>query len=234
MIPVNGLMNHIAEMAHAETFFTRHVSTRFAVLCGVFPLELSASFENLIKATFQTGLIPLSLSCKAINLCIDSQRLKNFTDWCPSIVDVFKTALKVAGYALGAFVTLSFGFLRPYDNFKLHVFFQLIRDEKAFAKEQAILLQRIIEREEQEKAMQTHIENLLLLMREKAAQREAQFISDLNKGEISSTSSQITPIQTSSREESEDEKKTMEDEIKKRLIHEFQRIVSTQPATNHI
>ncbi len=96
------------------------ISTRAAILCGAFPLELCASLENVLKLPFQTGLALIKLTCKTINLCLDSQSIKNFTDKQPGLTDLLKTALKVVGYAIGAFVTITFGLLRPYDNFRLH------------------------------------------------------------------------------------------------------------------
>lgn len=233
MIPISGIMNHISEMAHAETLFTKHISTRVAVLFGAFPLELCASLENAIKLPFQTSLALVKLACKAIDLCHDSQSIKNVTDKLPGLSDLIKTVLKIAGYAAGAFVTLSFGILRPYDNFRLHAAFQLVKNEKVLAEKKAAELKALTERQEQERAMQTHLENLILIMRQKAMERETQLAAELSQDNSPQAPKEIvkeTPIEVATpcieKFDNTNYKNFMNNEINRRLIQEHRRIVS--------
>lgn len=232
MTPLNGLMNHIAEMAHAETLFTRHVSTRFAIITGAVPLELAASLENAIRLPFHVGRSLVKLACQTIDLCIDSQSIKNFSDKQPGLADVVKTALKIAAYAVGAIVTATIGFCRPYDNFRLHVACHLVRDEKAFAARQAAELREAEERDEQEKAMQTHIQNLVLAMRQKAIERELQLAAELKGYQEGSgvqqgptTSQSATAAGSGTNSCNIDFQESVDEEFRRRLIREHHRIV---------
>jgi hypothetical protein len=109
----------------------------------------------------------------------------------------------------------------------------LVRDEKAIAEKQAAELKAATEKREQEKAMQTHIENLVLIMRQKSVEREMQLAVELEK-EQEILALQKEPVEVEPpaipKPESSEYNKFINDEISRRLIQDHHRIISAVTA----
>ena len=182
MSALNKLMNHVASLSYAENFFVRHVSTRAIMTLGGVPVEILTSLQNLIFIPFQPIGLVSKYTIKILNMGIDSQRIRNFEEkYLPGFSDIFKTALKVFGYALGAIFTATIGFLYPWGNFRLHCGVGLVTDEKTQAERRHLELQALKQRAEQELALRAQIQSMLLFMRRKEAEQESRKTEEVLK-----------------------------------------------------
>ena len=172
MSPLNGLMNHVAELSRSENCFTRTVSARAAMILGGIPLEIAATAQNLITLPFQ----PIGMTCKimvkVVNFGINSKILKNVEDFLPGLGQIAITAYKIVAYAIGTVFTCVLGLLSPMTNFHLHCALGLIHDEKAEAERMQAEEEEARQHELQEAMIQAKIQTKLFSIRQKAAEQE--------------------------------------------------------------
>lgn len=129
MNPLNHLMNYSAELAQTPAFTSKNIYSR-SLMATAAPIEFIAVLENAIKLPFQATTVIIKIPAKLINVVINSTSLKEFESKLSTPLNVLKTTLKIVGYAVGFFFTMSLGILRPYENFQLHCAFGLVTNQK--------------------------------------------------------------------------------------------------------
>lgn len=181
MSPLNHLMNCSAELADAPNFFSKNISSRFLnTLC--IPLEILAVLQNSIKLPFQAVALTVKIPAKIINIAVSSKSLYEFESKLAGPLDLIKTILKIAGYAIGCLFSVALGTLSPYKNFQLHSTFGLIDNHKVERR-----LRKIEENRQQqilshEAIIETRIKLALEAMRKKA--QPQQFLRQEQAQEI--------------------------------------------------
>lgn len=163
MTPLNFLMNHFADTPAADTFLKRQIAPRLSVVSAGLALEILAVAENaFLYLPFQAAQIALKLPAKVTNLFVNSKSLGQFERYLASPFDMLKTALKVVGFAVGAFSCLILGIINPKWNFSFHVKLGLITDEKAEREQVKLREEMENERKKQEKLVQEHLKKMYL------------------------------------------------------------------------
>jgi hypothetical protein len=172
MSPLSRLLNQSVVIAQSDSFLARSVGSRFTTVVAGVPLEILAVAQNLIKLPFEAAQMVIKLPAKIINTCVDSPSLNEFASSLPGPIALLKTALKVLGYAIGAFFTATLGLLSPKANFNLHVFLSLVKDEKAEAQKLKANQEATKKREDQIQAMKAHLKNLIEAKKNKIIDKE--------------------------------------------------------------
>ena len=133
MTLLSTTMNHAANLTLSESFFARNVAARLlnTVICP--PLETLLFLKNIVKLPLQTVSMAVKIPATLINLAVNSKTLREFESELSGPLDIIKTALKIAGYAIGTFTTILLGTISPMTNFRLHYALNLVKDEKVEA-----------------------------------------------------------------------------------------------------
>jgi hypothetical protein len=165
MSPLNSLLNYSAEVSGVSRCpcVASRLITAFCV-----PFELSAIFENAIKLPFQTTAFMIKVPAKICKVLACSVTLGEFESSLSGPVDIFKTTLKIAGYAIGILFTATLGIISPYKNFRLHCAFGLTTNRQAEKAQRLAEEKKRNEIANQEKIIEKRLKNLIDAMRQKA------------------------------------------------------------------
>lgn len=168
MSPLNALINYSAELTHSTpTTIAKNISSRILTAVCV-PFELAAVFENAIKLPFQTTALIIKIPAKICKIVACSATFAEFESSLSGPADIFKTVLKIIGYAIGSFFTASLGILSPYKNFRLHCIFGLTNNNKVERDLRAAEENRRKEIAIHEKIVENRLKTIIDVMRQKA------------------------------------------------------------------
>jgi len=150
-------MNHAANLTLADSFFARNIGSRLLNTAICPPLEVLQIAKHILKLPFQAVSMAVKIPATLINLAINSKSLREFEAELSGPLDLIKTALKIAGYAIGTFSTLFLGTLFPMANFKFHYALNLVKDEKIEAQIAAKSLEAKKKKEAYEKMLEEQL-----------------------------------------------------------------------------
>lgn len=168
MSPLNALINYSAELTNTPpTTITKKISSRILTAVCV-PFELAAIFENAIKLPFQTTALIIKIPAKICKIVACSATFAEFESSLSGPADIFKTVLKIIGFAIGSFFTASLGILSPYKNFRLHCAFGLTNNNKAERDLRVAEENRRKEIAIHEKIVENRLKTIIDAMRQKA------------------------------------------------------------------